>query len=135
MISGDNFIIEKNGKITEIPLAQIRESGSIPVLEPTKYGTISARTCKTLDDIDIPTSTSSTATSSAPSSSSSSSASASKISSSHQTKPQTSTSSVKTQLAIPAGFRENGKVLGKRSIISPDMIVMYESNGQWKRLN
>lgn len=38
-------------------------------------------------------------------------------------------------LPIPDGFRENGKVLGKRSIIGPDNVVMYERNGAWKRLN
>jgi len=49
----------------------------------------------------------------------------------------TTTSSVrpKPQLEMPAGFRDNGLVLGKRAIINSEGVVMYESKGTWKRLN
>ncbi len=39
------------------------------------------------------------------------------------------------QLEIPQGFRDNGKMLGKRSIIDNNGVVMLERNGAWKRLN
>ena len=39
------------------------------------------------------------------------------------------------QLAIPHGFREDVKRLGKRSIIDNNGVVMIERNGAWKRLN
>ena len=39
------------------------------------------------------------------------------------------------QLEIPQGFRDNGKILGKRSIIDDSGVVMIERNGAWKRLN
>ena len=39
------------------------------------------------------------------------------------------------QLEIPQGFRDNGKILGKRSIVDDSGVVMLERNGAWKRLN
>ena len=38
-------------------------------------------------------------------------------------------------LAIPAGFKEYGKVMGSRAIIGPDNVVMREYKGSWKRIN
>lgn len=38
-------------------------------------------------------------------------------------------------LAIPAGYKEYGKVMGSRAIIGPDNIVMREYKGTWKRVN
>ena len=40
-----------------------------------------------------------------------------------------------SNLAMPQGFREYGKIMGKRAIINSDNIVMREVNGSWKRLN
>ncbi len=48
---------------------------------------------------------------------------------------QTQTPVAKQTLEIPKGFRENGKLLGKRSIINSNNIVMIEKNGEWKRIN
>ena len=40
------------------------------------------------------------------------------------------------ELAIPSGFKEyEQKIMGKRAIINSDNVIMYESNGKWKRLN
>ena len=42
----------------------------------------------------------------------------------------------KPKLAIPSGFKEyERKIMGKRAIINSDNVIMYESNGKWKRLN
>lgn len=51
------------------------------------------------------------------------------------TATDTNTTPQPQQLAIPKGFKEYGKIMGKRAIIGPDNVVMYESKGSWKRIN
>lgn len=44
-------------------------------------------------------------------------------------------SATQSKLPIPPGFREHGQILGRRAIIGPDNVVMYESKGVWKKIN
>ncbi len=55
--------------------------------------------------------------------------------SSRNAAPSTTTPRTSNNLAMPAGYREYGKVMGKRAIINSDNVVMYEANGRWKRAN
>ncbi|MCM1338439.1 MAG: LysM peptidoglycan-binding domain-containing protein [Muribaculaceae bacterium] len=58
-ISGDNFVINKNGQITEIPLSELKEQGTISIRESStdtyllctmdKYGRVSVRHSQTPD--------------------------------------------------------------------------------------
>ncbi len=49
-----------------------------------------------------------------------------------QASSQTTTPSA---LKMPAGFKENGIILGRRSIIGPNNVVMLETKDGWKKLN
>lgn len=118
ILSDRNILIEKNGKRTEIPKPEqgdpltIHETStdSFLIVEMDAAGKISITTSQT-PELNRTNSTSETA---------------------HE-KPQPQTSA--PALEIPKGFRENGKILGKRSIVDSNNVIMIEKNGVWKKLN
>ena len=138
MISGNNVVIEKNGKTVQISISELKGQGSIPVLETStdtflivnmdNYGRINITqsknpnlnrqfnnsTSKNIENIPEP-----------------------KIQNTTNTPTNTNSNNAQkvSKLGIPTGYREYGKILGKRAIIGPDNKVMYEVKGTWKPLN
>ena len=133
MISGNDIIINKNGKQHNFSLDEIKESGSVTIKESStetyitlnvdKFGRVSVTHTK--NPPETSTNTSTNIQNDGPNFTS-------------QNLDKNNTTGIPkrpAKLAIPAGYKEHGTILGKRAIIGPDYIVMYESNGKWKRLN
>lgn len=138
MLSGNNVVIEKNGKTVQISISELKEQGSIPILETStdsflivnmdNYGRINITqsknpnlnkqfnnsTSKNLENTPEPKIENITNT---------------------PTNTNNNTAQKVSKLEIPTGYREYGKILGKRAIIGPDNKVMYEVKGAWKPLN
>ena len=126
-VTQSNVVLIKNGKRTAIPIPErgnstpVRESSTdtFLIIHTDKNGKVSITTSETPDLPNVKT----------------------------QTPPLTPKTAAKpaaekrvtnqnTQsLSIPAGYREHGKILGKRAIINANQEVMYESGGTWKKLN
>lgn len=150
MVSDGNVIINKNGQITPIPLSEIRENGYVSIrekstntyiiIEPDKYGgikiTSNIQQNEIIDSADIETVNAQ-----------SNNNSSKRVQDNSQrrgelnsdvvahTKTNSSSARTSSPLPIPKGFREYGKVMGRRAIINNNNEVMYETKGVWKRLN
>ena len=163
MISGNSVVINKNGKNIEIPISEIKtncfynnsevslysvnetSTNSYIVIEADKYGVISTRSVKNDDemyklmDSFENQSTPKTATVSEQVQNAAPQTTTSKTMAEldkPMTKPEVAQKRTSSpQLEIPQGFRDNGKILGKRSIVDESGVVMLERNGAWKRLN
>ena len=124
MISNGEVLIEKNGRtVMNIDFSEIgkgvsiRESstGNFLNVKADEYGRVSVTTSKEPEfDAD-----------------SSSVQNISKNTPSQNIVRQNS----RPKLSIPAGFRENGTIMGMRSIINSNNEVMIESRNGWKRIN
>ncbi len=122
-----NVVLIKNGKRTAIPIPE--RGNSIPVRESStdtfliihtdKNGKVSITTSETPDLPNVKTQTPPLTPKTT----------AKPAAEKRVTNPNTQS------LSIPPGYRENGKILGKRAIINADQEVMYESGGTWKKLN
>ena len=147
-IKGNSFY-----KNSEVSLYSVNETStnSYIVIEADKYGTISTRSVKNddemyklMDELDQKArqkaTTKNTETVSEQVQNTAQQATTIPKTSVELDKPITKPEviqkrTISPQLEIPQGFRENGKILGKRSIIDNNGVVMLERNGAWKRLN
>lgn len=133
-ITQSNVIIKKNGKYTPIPIpdngtyqAILEKSTNTFLVIKNDNGKVSITTSETPNLVAVPEKQSKLVSQSQKQQVELTNNSIT------QSKPVTSP---KAQLEIPEGWRDYGqKIMGKRAIVDKNGVVMYESKGQWKRLN
>lgn len=134
-VTQSNVIIKKDGKYTTIPIpkngateAILERSTETFLIIKNDNGKISITTSETPD---LPTVTKTQeAQASRPQKQ------RVELSDNSSTSSSKSAVSSKPQLEIPHGWREYGqKIMGKPAIVDKNGVIMYESKGQWKRIN